>query len=86
MSTYLTPSEDLAIDVLMARYRLGERLWTFESRHKKTLEGLAEKGLVNVMHGIVEKTVRASLTKKGYEEFLAGSSYVSPLERKIREV
>lgn len=82
----LTPSEDLAIDVLLARYRLGENLWTFESRHKKTLDKLAARGYVSVIHGIVEKTVRASLTELGKRKFFDGSRYVSPLEEEVEEL
>lgn len=66
----LTPTEDLALNVLVARYRLGEKLWTFESRHKKALEKLQARGLVNLMHGITENTCRASLTEEAKKEHL----------------
>lgn len=73
----LTPTEDLLMDVLAARYRLGENLWTFDSRTRKAAESLEAKGLVNTMHGIVEKTYRASLTEAGKELFLS-ATYSAP--------
>ena len=81
----LTPTEDLILDVLVARYRLGENVWTFESRHKKALNQLQGRGFINVMSGIVEKTVRASLTEAGKKEYLS-ESYVSPLEEEAGEL
>lgn len=79
----LTPTQDLLLEVLVARYRLGEHFWTFDSRHKKMLEALASLGFVTVMHGLVENTVRASLTVAGIKAFASNSKYVSPLEKKI---
>jgi DNA-binding MarR family transcriptional regulator len=77
----LTPTEDLCLELLAARYRTGEDLWTFDSRHKRALESLQDKGLVNVVHGIVPKTVRASLTEDGKKEGLS-DSYVPPIKRR----
>lgn len=74
----LTPSEELVMEVLIARWRLGERLWTFSSRQKRTIERLAAKGYVTSMHGIVEKTVRASLTDKSVSENLT-FNYIPPI-------
>lgn len=82
----LTPTQDLLLEVLVARYRLGEHYWTFDSRHKKMLEALASLGLVTVMHGIVEHTVRASLTVAGIKTFASNSEYVSPLQKKINDL
>jgi hypothetical protein len=67
----LTPSEDLMLEALLGRYRTGETLWTFESRHKRTAESLQAKGLVNLMHGIVEKSIRVSLTELGVKRFVS---------------
>ena len=62
MLATLSPAQELLLDVLVARERLGESLWTFDRRQAKPLAELERRGLVTVMHGIVEKTVRASLT------------------------
>lgn len=80
----LTPSQDLFMEVLSARYRTGERLWTFETRHAKTSQVLEAKGLITTMHGIVEKTFRASLTEAGRSLYL-DSEYESPIERKLKQ-
>lgn len=77
-----SPTQDLALEVLAARVRLGEEIWTFEARHKRTLEQLANKGLVNVLHGIVQGTVRASLTEAGRAEVLS-ADYVPPILRRL---
>lgn len=61
----LTPGEALVMEVLAARWRLGESLWTFDIRHGRWLDSLADKGLVQPMHGVVEKTLRAALTDAG---------------------
>lgn len=61
----LSPTRELILDTLAARWRLGENLWTFDSRLKPQLDWLAEQGLVWTMHGIVEKTLRAGLTDAG---------------------
>ena len=74
----MTPTQDLLLEVLAARIRMGERFWTFDKRHAKALNQLADKGLVNVMHGIVQGTVRAALTKKGMAEYL-DENYVPPV-------
>lgn len=76
--TDLTPTQDLLMNLLVARHRLGERLWTFDARHKTALEQLADRGLATVMHGAVENTVRASLTEAGRAEWVS-ETYVPPL-------
>lgn len=78
--TDLTPTEDLVMEVLAARYRLGETFWTFDSRHKRAILGLESKGLARLMHGIVEKSVRASLTDAGRRKYLS-PAYETPLGR-----
>lgn len=80
----LTPTEDLCLEVLIARYRLGEPCWTFESRHKPALHKLQSRGLVTVMHGIVENTCRASLTEEGKKEYLSGS-YEAPVIKELKK-
>lgn len=76
-----TPTEDLVMEVLAARYRLGENWWTFDSRHSRTLARLADRGLLRTMHGIVEKSVRAALTDDGVKAYI-DESYVPPIARK----
>lgn len=61
----LSPTRQLILELLMARWRLGENLWTFDSRLTPQIKYLEEKGWLTMMGGIVENTVRASLTDKG---------------------
>ena len=67
----LTPTQGLVMEVLAARFRLGENLWTFGSEVSKQIGQLAAAGLVNEMRGITENTVRASLTAEGKSRFLS---------------
>jgi len=60
--TAFTPTEELILDVLVARYRLGDTLWTFKSHYAAALRKLEAKGLINTKSGVVESTVQASLT------------------------
>ena len=65
------------MEVLAARFRIGEALWTFDQRHKQALHALQDLGLVRVIHGVVPKTIRASLTKAGRTLYLH-EAYVPP--------
>ena len=60
-----TPTQDLMLNVLAARFRLGENLWTFDSNLRKQAEQLAARGLVFTTHGIIEHTIRVGLTEAG---------------------
>ena len=81
----LTPTQDLILDVLAARYRLGETLWTFDSKTSQAILGLERLGLVNSIKGTVNKTIRASLTHKG-KELVLDSDYVSPFMAEINSL
>jgi hypothetical protein len=61
-STEFTPTEELILDILVARYRLGDTLWTFESRNMAALRKLEARGLIETTSGVTENTIRASLT------------------------
>ena len=74
----MTPMQDLAMEVLVARRRLGEAIWTFKSMHTKTLRELDEQDLVFVMRGVTEGTVRAGLTEEGARRFMS-DDYVPPI-------
>lgn len=63
-----TPTEDLIIDVLVARYRVGDTLWTFETRHMPTLRKLEEKGIIHTASGVTENTVRAWLSDRALRD------------------
>lgn len=60
-----TPTEELILDLLQARIRLGENIWNFDSRLKPSIEKLQAKGLVNYKSGNVENTILAWPTDEG---------------------
>lgn len=74
----LTPTEDLFIEVLAARHRLGEPWWTFETRHRGVAQRLEARGLVAAWHGIVQGTFRARLTDDGKTRAMK-ADYVAPV-------
>jgi len=76
----LTPKQDLICDLLAARYRLGENIWTFDDKLKKSLQDLQAKGYITLMSGNVENTVRAYLTEKG-KEYSLSSTYEAPIAK-----
>lgn len=80
MADELPPTQNLIMEVLAARHRLGEVLWPFPSNLAVPLRALEERGLVTVMHGNVQGTVRASLTATGSVQWL-DASYFGELDR-----
>lgn len=78
----LTPTQDLILEVLAARYRLGEAVWTFDKRHRAVLQQLVTRKLVVLMHGITNDTVRAGLTKLGVGRYI-DENYVPPIIKEI---
>jgi hypothetical protein len=86
MNTYddLPPTQSLVLEVLGARYRLGENCWTFSTRHRPALEGLAGRGLLGWKHGVMPRTCLAWLTGEGCRALL-GSDYKSPPLKLLEE-
>lgn len=80
----LRPTQYLIMEVLAARARTGEQLWTFPSNLAAPLRSLEARGLVSVMHGIAPGSLRARLTEAGRNETLKGD-YVTPLAQNILE-
>ena len=78
-TTNLTPTQELILDVLAARFRTGEPYWTLPSRLTPQVKALEAAGLVESMHGIVENTVRARLTDKGQDETISATYQVPTL-------
>lgn len=78
----MTPTEELVMEVLAARYRLGEHLWTFSAGPTiyKAFRSLEAQGLIGWKGGITEKTCRAWLTDAGKTEML-DPEYVPPILR-----
>lgn len=78
--TELTPTEDLLIEVLAARHRTGETVWTFATTHARTVRILAEKGLVAWKSGVIEKTILVWLTDDG-RAYALDEEYTHPASR-----
>jgi len=73
----LTPTQDLILEVLAARHRLGEPHWPFERRLKPALDALTNRGLISYESDVMPGLYRARLTHQGRSEALS-ATYVSP--------
>lgn len=61
----LTPTEELVLEVLIARYRLGETYWSFNARHRAVLERLEDRDLIGYKSGIAPNSYQAWLGDAG---------------------
>lgn len=55
-------TEELILDVLISRHKLGESLWPFDKCHLSALGTLEKRGLICTQPGVVRGTTRASLS------------------------
>jgi hypothetical protein len=60
-----SPIQYLVLDVLAARHRLGEQVWTFPLRLKTALKVLAAEGLIGWKPGVNQGTALVWLTDAG---------------------
>lgn len=61
----LTPTEYLVLDVLVARYRLGDNSWTFPVQMRSALRRLEARGYLVFKSGVCYGTLHAHLTDRG---------------------
>lgn len=61
----MPPTEYLVMEVLAARWRLGQNVWTFPTSTLKAIRDLTDQGLVWWKHGTAEHTVLVRLTDAG---------------------
>lgn len=73
----LTPTQDLFMEVMAARARLGETYWTFERRHTRVADSLQDAGLVTWRHDTCGNLM-VHLTDAGRQACLTGD-YVPPI-------
>ena len=75
----LPPTQLLVLEVLAARARTGERVWTFPATgpHRKALKALEALGLAGFKGGVNYGTLMAWLTDTGAEQ-MRSNSYVPP--------
>ncbi|MFE9955855.1 hypothetical protein [Micromonospora sp. NPDC005299] len=76
----LPPTQYLILEVLAARYRTGETLWTFPARFRSHIGQLADIGLIGWKSGVAPLTVMAWLTEAGKKASMS-ETYVPPNER-----
>lgn len=81
----MTPTEDLFLETLAARIRLGESIWTFQARHRQTAEKLANLGIVGWKSGIVEDSILVWFTDRGKAECLS-FAYIPPIAEDSKKV
>lgn len=63
----ITPTEYLMMEVLVARFRLGEVFWTFPKRLLPIARKLDARGFTFWSYGIAQDTIRVSLCAAGLE-------------------
>ena len=74
----LPPTQYLVMEVLAARYRTGEQLWTFPSSLRQTIDALVRAGLVDALNSPAPGSLRARLTEAGRKHVLK-PDYVPPV-------
>ena len=80
-----TAAQDLLLDLLVARHRLGEPFWPISTQLTRTYRDLKQKGYVEIMDGYVSGTVRLSLTKEARKELMEDSGFTPACVRKHTE-
>ncbi|UVK59806.1 helix-turn-helix DNA binding domain protein [Gordonia phage Aleemily] len=81
----MTPTEELFMEALSARARLGEPWWTYEANATNTrvAKSLESQGLITMLSAQVERTFRAALTPRGKAEWLT-EGYTPPILNEAR--
>ncbi len=80
----LPPVQHLILDVLTARYRLGETHWSFPVRARPAADKLRDAGLITVRLGGVSYMFEARFTEAGRAACLGGDDvapFAAPIER-----
>ena len=78
----LTPMQDLIMNHLASRYRLGHTMWPFSTKLRKHIHVLEGFGLVGTKSGVMPKTIEIWLTQFGKDEYLS-PTYIAPIMREI---
>lgn len=74
----LTPIQELIMNQLAARHRLGHTMWPFSTKISKHLRALEGLGLINTKSGVVQGTMEAWFTNLGKSHYLS-PTYVAPI-------
>lgn len=77
----LPPTQYLVVEVLAARHRLGEHVWTFPTSVTAQMNALERAGLVGFKSGVMPGSLLAWLTEAG-RKYALRDGYVPPIEAK----
>lgn len=80
----LPPTQYLILEVLAARYRMGEHHWTFPDRCAPAARALEQAGLVWLRSGPAPHAFEARFTDAGRVACLSGE-YVSPDVQRLQD-
>lgn len=80
----LPPTQYLIMEVLAARHRLGEVLWTFPTSVRPAMEQLARRQLIGWKSGVAPESIQAWLTDIGRKHVLL-PDYTSPVQQSLDE-
>lgn len=82
----LTAAQELMVDLLVARHRLGEPFWPVSTQLSRTYKTLRDKGYVEIIDGNVEGTDRLMLTRTARQELIQDRDYyVPPIKLEARD-
>jgi galactose-1-phosphate uridylyltransferase len=73
-------TQELIVEVLIARYRLGEVLWPFPNKAVKSLKALTDKGIIGYQSAPTQGSYNVWFTDKGKKDYLS-FNYVPPILR-----
>lgn len=74
----LTPSEELMMEVLASRSRLGEPFWTFDRRHLRTARNLLAKNYVVEIKFPTENLITVEANRSKLEKDFLREGYIPP--------
>jgi hypothetical protein len=78
-----TPTQELIMDLLVARARLGENVWTFSTRVTKAVEDLSQKGHVYWKSAPTYGHILVWLTEESKNKLLS-FPYEAPILKKYK--
>ncbi len=79
----ITAAQEIVLEVVVARTRLGEPFWPVSTQLSRSYRALRDKGYVEIIDGNVEGTDRLRLTPKARKELIDNSSYRSPIVKDV---
>lgn len=82
----LPPTQYLILEVLTARYRVGENAWTFPTRLRHALDALASAGLIGWKHAPTAGNALAWFTDAGRAASISETYTPPPNGSRIRVV